>query len=588
MFESIRTIDPSHPVAIEVSGLSKFYRVWDNPYARMRSWLAEGVDGLLRRGFGPVHPLARWCEGQAQRGFREIPALRQVSLRVGRGEVLGIIGYNGSGKSTLLQILAGTLTPSNGRLAVRGRVAALLELGSGVNPEFTGRENVFLYGAILGFPRQVLETRMHAIEEFAEIGEAFDEAVKTYSTGMTARLAFSVLTQLDPDILIVDEALSVGDAYFQHKSIGLIRQFQQSGKTMLVVSHDSGAIKAMCTRAVILERGVLVREGPAAAVCDYYNALIAKRQKDMEIRQVERTKGQIVTRSGDRQVVIGDVELMNREDKPGRAFTVGEEVRVACALEIRSPVDNPTVGLLLRDRLGNDVYGSNTHHQKVDLGHFDAGKRCEVIFTFPLNLAPGRYSITAAVHSGSDHLQDNYDWQDNAIVFAVLPGPEAAFIGTAWLALSVRVNHNAVSLLRPYTWGQSLDFGRDGDAVRHKQHGWAIAEELHTWTDGPEAMLRFDLPASGQDRHLRIRAGGFCTSKISRQRVTFLLDDHVVGKVEIGETGEYSVRLPVSALGSPARHYIKLILPDATPPSAESTSHDSRLLGIQVFSVRID
>lgn len=587
MSESIRTADTTNPLAIDISGLGKAYRIWASPYARLRAWLMEGVSDLARRVFGAKHPLASFSAAQAQRGFREIHALRQVSLQIGRGEVIGIIGYNGSGKSTLLQMIAGTLTPSSGSVAVHGRVAALLELGSGVNPEFTGRENVYLYGAVLGFSRQSLEARMHAIEEFAEIGEAFDETVKTYSTGMGARLAFSVLTQLDPDILIVDEALSVGDAYFQHKSMNLIRQFQQAGKTMLVVSHDLGAIKTMCTRAIILERGVMVREGPAGAVCDYYNALVAKKQKDAEIRQVERTKGQVITRSGDRRLVIGDVELMDRENAPTRSFTVGEEARVACAVEIRSPVDNPTVGLLLRDRLGNDVYGSNTHHQQANLGRFDAGSRCEVVFTLPLNLAPGRYSLTVAVHSGRDHLADNYDWQDNVIVFAVLPGPESAFTGTAWLPLQVSVNRDGVSLLHPYGWGHALDFGVDGDAVRHKQHGWAIAEELFTWTEGAEAILRFNLSASDQDRHLRIRAGGLRTSSVQHQRVTVLLDDEELGQLAIGEIGEHSLRIPAAKLASPARHLIKFLLPDATAPS-EDRSGDLRLLGIQVFSARID
>jgi lipopolysaccharide transport system ATP-binding protein len=588
MVENLRSSDGNNPMVISVSGLSKSYRIWESPAKRLRAWLMEGAFHLASRFLRDDSKIARYLGRQLYIGFREIHALRQVSLQIGRGEVVGIIGYNGSGKSTLLQILAGTLTPSSGRVEVNGRVAALLELGSGINPEFTGRENIFLSGAILGFPRSVLEKRMHAIEEFAELGEFIDEPVKTYSTGMAARLAFSVLTQLDPDIFIVDETLSVGDAYFQHKSINLIRRFQEAGKTMLIVSHSPETIKSMCTRAVLLERGHVIREGAAADICDYYNALVAKKRQDQEIHQVEREKGRIVTRSGDRKVAIGDVELLDQKQIPARAFTVGEEARVACALEFRAAIDNPTVGILIRDRLGSNVFGSNTfNHQRVT-GNFAAGSRCEITFVLRLNLAPGRYSVSVAAHSGRDHLSDNYDWQDNVVVFEVIPGKEPRFIGTAWLPLVIQVDRESVALLRPYAWGRRLDFGIDGDAVRHKHAGWAIPEEISTWTDGPEAILRFDLPASQSNRVFRMRAAGFCTANIHHQRVNVFLDEHQVGTWEVSQTAEHSVILPSKRLTSADRHRIRLVLPDASSPQAEGLSTDSRLLGLQVFSACIE
>ena len=439
----------------------------------------------------------------------------------------------------------------------------------------------------MGFSRAMLEQRMHAIEEFAEIGEFIDEPVKTYSTGMAARLAFSVLTQLDPDILIVDETLSVGDAYFQHKSISLIRRFQEAGKTMLVVSHAPETIKSMCSRAILLERGHLIREGAAADICDYYNALVAKKRQDQEIQQVEREKGRVVTRSGDRRVVIGDVELLDQNCIPARAFTVGEVGRVACALEFRSAVDNPTVGILIRDRLGSNVFGSNTfNHQRV-VGNFTAGSHCEITFVLSFNLAPGRYSVSVATHSGQDHLKDNYDWQDNVVVFEVMPGKEPTFIGTAWLPLEIEVDRQSVAMLRPYSWGRLIDFGMDGDAVRHKHSGWAIPEELSTWTDGPEAVLRFDLPASTSKRTFRMRAAGYCTARIHQQRVEILIDDQPVGTWMVGETAEYSLIIPSRRLTSAARHRIKLVLPDAASPLGEGLSPDSRLLGIRVFSISL-
>jgi hypothetical protein len=344
----------------------------------------------------------------------------------------------------------------------------------------------------------------------------------------------------------------------------------------------------MCTRAVILERGFIVREGSAADVCDYYNALVAKKQRDQEIHQVEREKGRVITRSGDRRVAIGDVEMLNNARMHARAFTVGEEARVACALEFQTAVEDPTVGVLIRDRLGNNVFGSNTFHHERKLGHFSAGTRCEVSFLVRLNLAPGRYSVSVATHSGRDHLADNYDWQDNVVVFDILPGREASFIGVAWLPLEIEIDRESVSLLRPYTWGRRLDFGSDGDAVRHKHTGWAIPETQFTWTDGPEAILRFDLPSSSVKRVLRVRAAGFCTARIQRQRVNVILDDHPVSTWEIGDVDEHTADLPANILSAVSRHRIRFVLPDATSPSAEALSGDVRQLGIRVFTVSID
>jgi lipopolysaccharide transport system ATP-binding protein len=585
---SIRTTEATNPLAIKVSGLGKVYRVWNSPFERLAGAIADGLAKLAARGLGTDHRIVQRLKSRFQRGFREIRALHSVSFQVGRGEVVGIIGYNGSGKSTLLQILAGTMTPSAGTVEIHGRVAALLELGSGINFEFTGRENAFLYGSILGFSRAVLEGRMHAIEEFAEIGEFIDEPVKTYSSGMVARLAFSVLTQLDPDILIIDETLSVGDAYFQHKSVNLIRRFCEAGKTMLVVSHDPGTIKSMCTRGIILESGIMVREGAAASICDYYNALVAKKQRDEEIRQVEREKGQIVTRSGDRRALIGDIELLNRERTPARAFLVGEEAQIACAVEFRAQVDNPTVGVLIRDRLGNDVFGSNTFNQQIDLGSFAAGSKCEVLFDTRLNLAPGRYSVTVAAHSGRDHLTDNYDWQDNALVFEVLPGTETTFIGTAWLPLKIEVDRMSLAMFRHYSWGQSLGFGVDGNAVRYKHTGWSFPEEHFTWTDGTEAILRFDLPASSTERVLRIRAAGYCTADLHSQRADVFFDGELIAHWTIGEVGDFVAKVPAGKLKSGGRHRIRLSLPDAISPDASGQSNDRRQLGVRVFAAQID
>jgi len=261
---------------------------------------------------------------------------------------------------------------------------------------------------------------------------------------------------------------------------------------------------------------------------------------------------------------------------------------VACALEFRSAIANPTVGILIRDRLGSNVFGSNTFNHQCVIGDFSAGNCCEVTFVLKLNLAPGRYSVSVAAHSGRDHLNDNYDWQDNVVVFEVMPGSEPTFIGAAWLPLEIEVNREHVSMLRPYIWGRKLDFGMNGDAVRHKYTGWSIPEETSTWTEAPEALLRFDLSASKTNRTFRMRAAGFCTANIHHQRVNVFLDEHQVGTWEVSQTAEHSVILPSKRLTSADRHRIRLVLPDASSPQAEGLSTDSRLLGLQVFSACIE
>ena len=256
---------------ISVRKVSKTYRIWESPAARLASSTWQSLAGLMP-GSTALHAALR---RRADRCYRDFYALREVSLSVGRGESVGIIGRNGSGKSTLLQIIAGTLQPSAGSLEVHGRVAALLELGSGFNPDFTGRENVFLNGAVLGLGRRQIADRFDAIAAFAEIGDFMDQPIKTYSSGMVLRLAFAVAAHVEPDILIIDEALAVGDARFQLKCARVIDQFVAKGVALLFVSHDSSMVKQMCRHAVLLERGSLVYAGRPNDVVNLYSKLIA-------------------------------------------------------------------------------------------------------------------------------------------------------------------------------------------------------------------------------------------------------------------------------------------------------------------------
>jgi lipopolysaccharide transport system ATP-binding protein len=256
---------------ISVHGVSKAYRIWESPANRLFSSIWRSLAGMAPHG-------SRWNAAvlrRAGRLYRDFYALREVSFDVRKGESLGIIGRNGSGKSTLLQIIAGTLQPTKGTVNVNGRVAALLELGSGFNPDFTGKENVFLNAAVLGLSRRQIEERYAAIAAFAEIGDFIDQPVRTYSSGMVLRLAFAVAAHVDPDILIIDEALAVGDARFQLKCARVIDRFISRGVTLLFVSHDSSMVKRLCQRALLLEHGAMVYSGKPNDVVNLYSKLIA-------------------------------------------------------------------------------------------------------------------------------------------------------------------------------------------------------------------------------------------------------------------------------------------------------------------------
>ena len=417
---------------ITVEKLSKAYTIWSSPVARLHGPM------LGRIGQLPFLPSSarQFCKRLSHESFRNFYALSDVSFHVRKGESVGIIGLNGSGKSTLLQIIAGTLEPTDGAVEVNGRVAALLELGSGFNPEFTGRENVILNATILGLRPAEIEARFPAIADFAEIGDFMDQPVKTYSSGMQVRLAYSVATAMVPDILIVDEALSVGDAYFQHKCFAQMRKFREQGTTLLFVSHDPGAVKSLCDRAVLLDAGVVVRDDTADTALDYYNAIIAKQAAEHALRETEELTGRAATRFGTNTATIRTVELLDRGN-PVRAVRVGAPVVFRVRLKANEPLADLTVGILLRDRIGNDVFGTNTHHMGLRL-KAAAGQAMVVDFEAPaLNLGVGHYSVSVALHSGAAHAENNYDWWDRALVFQVVPGSQPSFIGTCCLPVTV-------------------------------------------------------------------------------------------------------------------------------------------------------
>ena len=404
---------------IHVRDLGKFYKRYERPSARLTEWLSLG---RLQR-HEPV-----WV-------------LRGVSFEVRPGEALGIVGRNGAGKSTLLRLVNGTLQQSEGALEVNGRVAAL-ELGMRFSGELTGLDNIFMSGQMLGLSSGQISELLPEITAFSELTDYLKQPIRTYSSGMRLRLAFSIATAVRPDVLLVDEALAVGDARFQQKCIARIRRFLDEGSCLIFVSHDPLTVRSLCSWALLLEDGHKLREGPPAQVLDYYNALLARLDGEFDIEQEEKALESAVTRSGDGQVVIESIELLG-DDGPQRSFSVGSSLRIRVRGRAVEDVEDLTVGVAIRDRLGNDVYGTNSYHLDDEVHPLESGDVFDAEFRLPTNLGPDRYTVTAALHAGRVHLEGSYDWWDHAVAFEVLPGPEPYFVGRAYLPASLHFQKRA-------------------------------------------------------------------------------------------------------------------------------------------------
>lgn len=380
---------------------------------------------------------ARWfgLKGHSQ---HEKWVLRDISFSVIEGEAIGIVGENGAGKSTLLKIITGTSRASEGSVMHFGRISAILELGMGFNPDLTGRQNVYHSAGLMGFRREDVEAVIAEIEEFAEIGEYFDEPVRTYSSGMAMRVAFSVATAFRPEVLIVDEALSVGDTYFQHKSFARIREFQKAGTTLLIVSHDKAAVQALCTRAILLEHGRIIRDGEPEAIMDYYNAMIADKENS-KIRIEVQGDGRAQTISGTGEVQVSSIALYNDAGKPVEFVAVGQSVRLHVTASARMAVPRLVFGYMIKDRMGQQVYGTNTFHTKQVVSDIRPGESIDFVVDFPVNLGPGHYSISTALVSTDTHLVNNYEWRDLALMFSVTNVDKPGFVGVAWIPPRIEV-----------------------------------------------------------------------------------------------------------------------------------------------------
>ncbi|EAX48966.1 ABC transporter related [Thermosinus carboxydivorans Nor1] len=411
----------SSDIAIRVTNLSKCYQIYDKPQDRLKQFILPRLQRLAGR--------------QPKQYYREFWALKDVSFEVKKGETIGIIGRNGSGKSTLLQLICGTLTPTSGTVETNGRIAALLELGSGFNPEFTGRENVYMNGALLGLSQEEIDARFDDIAAFADIGDFIEQPVKTYSSGMFARLAFAVAVHVDPQILIVDEALSVGDGWFQHKSMARMRKLMEGGTTVLFVSHSIDAVRSLCQRAVWLENGAVKLIGDSNDITNRYmndvfiehNRLVMASISEFSKNETENLE--MLSASDDQEddnavlpsinldnyniVTVRDVSVLNSHGLVTDKIRQGEPFSISISLLVNSTIRDLSVGILIKDQFGLELTGESIFNKYRKGLNCKPGDQIKVIFRSKMILRGGQsYSVAVRLNKVS-----KWDRSDNILLF---------------------------------------------------------------------------------------------------------------------------------------------------------------------------
>lgn len=431
----------SSDIAIKVENLSKCYHIYDQPRDRLLQMLARG-----RKQY-----------------FREFWALKDVSLEIKKGDTVGIIGRNGSGKSTLLQMICGTLNPTSGHVQTNGRIGALLELGSGFNPEFSGRENVYLNGTVLGLSTEEIDNCYDEILSFADIGQFIDQPVKTYSSGMVIRLAFAVQSQIDPSILVVDEALAVGDAKFQAKCFGRLRELKEKGTSILLVTHSGEQIVTHCAKALLLDQGQVQLIGEPRTVVNRYLDLLFGKDKlpgleappladpdipDKSIAESVNTAEDVFAtrpgynhheyRWGDGAATLLDYSLSSDSEHFPTAITSGAEVNIEAAVRFNTAIFRPIFGVTIKTKEGVTVYGTNS--ELLSQEHFcEMGQESSVAiatFSFHCNLAPGDYFVSLGIASRHREEVIPHDRRYDAIHLVVLPNDQ--FFGISNLGLKMQ------------------------------------------------------------------------------------------------------------------------------------------------------
>lgn len=410
---------------LHVQNLGKSYRQWGSEWRRVMSWFMSSI----------VPREEHWV-------------LQEVNFSISPGETVGIIGQNGAGKSTLLKLITGTVRPTAGQIQVNGRVAAILELGMGFNPELTGRQNAYHSAGLMGHSHAAIEGIMPEIEAFAEIGEYFDQPVRTYSTGMQARVAFSVATAFKPDLLIVDEVLSVGDSYFQHKSFDRIRQFREAGVSIMLVTHSMADVRSLCDRVILLNEGKVHKDGLPDEVVDYYNALIAEKENaKLSIEQRREKNGWLLTKSGTGEARAISLKLVDVIDKNELiVVSVGQKIELQLIVRIEEDLPQLVLGYMIRNKQSQAIWGTNTWYTHQVQKDLKQGEIVSFRLQFTCTLGPGSYSVSTALVSTYTHLSENYEWVDNLLVFEVVNLDRDYFIGSSWLDAQFQISKQTESI----------------------------------------------------------------------------------------------------------------------------------------------
>ncbi len=397
------------PVLI-VENLNKSFRLYEHPSDRLKEVLFGGTRHVVHH------------------------VLKDINLQLKAGESLGIIGQNGAGKSTLLKILVGILLPDSGRVALDGRITGLLEMGTGFNAELSGRENIFLNGQLVGMSRDEVAARYDDIVAFSELGAFIEHPLRTYSSGMVMRLAFSIATAADPVCFIVDEALAVGDAAFQQKCHKRMKEFREAGGSLILVSHSPGTLRMMCDRSILLHKGTVVEDAETEKVLNAYNFMLS-RERDTEYRMVIEDKPDYSFGNFDAEIT--DVVVTGANSR-GSVLASGEGMNILVRLRSNTDLPAVTIGISIRDRFGQVVFGTNTflHDMPIPLA---ANGQYEVSFDMQANLGPGKYSVTAAIHTEVTHIEACFHWQENAGKFEVIGILGKRFEGIARLYPEIRI-----------------------------------------------------------------------------------------------------------------------------------------------------
>jgi lipopolysaccharide transport system ATP-binding protein len=385
---------------LEVKNISKIYKIYKNSIDRLKEIFSKSV----------YH--------------KEFVANKNISFDLFEGETLGIIGVNGAGKSTILKIVAGVIEPTLGEVIRHGRVTALLELGTGFNLQMSGYENIYLNGTLIGMSKKEIKEKVADIAEFSELGDYIHEPILSYSSGMSMRLAFSIAIFSEPKILIVDEALSVGDAHFQAKCTQALRERKQDSMSIIYVSHDLNSLKLLCDRVILLNHGEVVDNGNPEDVINQYNFLISKlndQEEQMSIKEIATSS------FGTFDIEITKVTIKG-ESSHSNIISSGENAKIEIEISSKKNLSNMTIGIVIRDKFGQDIFGTNSFHHHLNID-FEKDNDYLCSFDMPLNIGSGKYSITTAIHSQDTHLDNCSHWLDHATDFEIAGVRGNAFVG---------------------------------------------------------------------------------------------------------------------------------------------------------------